>query len=201
MNMTRSILLASMLLFGTATAWAQPLPDARIRGDVTRFDGKVLQVKTREGKALTLDVPGNAKINILSPLHMRDIKPGTFVGVTAVLRDGALHALEVHVFPEAMRGTGEGHYAWDLEPGATMTNANVDAIVATNDGEQLTLSYKGGSQKIVIPANVPIITFAPAPRTRLKPGAAVFVIAQRGPHGGLTARRILLGRGRLKPPM
>jgi hypothetical protein len=200
MNIIRGLSLATLLLVATASAAAPP-PNLRIRGVVAQFDGKAMQVQTREGKALAVGVPPDAKISVLSPLTLRDVKAGNFVGVTAILRGGELQALEVHVFPEAMRGTGEGHYDWDLEPGSTMTNANVDAIVSANNGEKLTLSYKGGSQQIVVPPSTPIITFAPAPRTRLKPRASVFVIARRNPDGSLTALRILIGKGRLKPPM
>lgn len=195
------LMLAALLMVLTASALAAGRSGQKVRGTVTAFDGNVLKVRTREGRALVMRVPRKAKINVLSPLTLRDIKPGDFVGVTALLRGGELQALEVHVFPEAMRGTGEGHYDWDLEPGSTMTNANVDAVVATNDGEKLTLSYKGGSQQIVVPPGTPVITFSPATRSMLKRGASVFVIARRSENGSLNALRILLGSGRIKPPM
>ena len=200
-NSLVGLVLAGVLMVLTASALAAAPPDQKVRGTVTAFDGNVLKVRTREGRALVMRVPRKAKINVLSPLTLRDIKTGDFVGVTALLRGGELQALEVHVFPEAMRGTGEGHYDWDLEPGSTMTNANVDAVVASNDGEKLTLSYKGGMQQIVVPPSTPVITFSPAPRTMLKRGASVFLIARRSENGGLTALRILLGNGRIKPPM
>lgn len=213
MNLIKAILLAGMLACA-ATAQAQlpasapagapahtsPPPNLRIRGAVTAFDGHLLHVKTREGKPLALSVPADARINVLSPLKMSDIKPGSFVGVTAVLRMGALQALEVHIFPEAMRGTGEGHYGWDLLPGSTMTNANVDAIVTANNGETLKLSYQGGSQEIVVPDGTPVITFTPATAALLKPTAQVFIIARQD-EGGLTALRILVGSVGIKPPM
>jgi hypothetical protein len=201
MNRKLKALLAGALLAMTAIAMAAAAPNQKIRGTVTAFDGKVLQIRTREGNTQSVSVPRNAKINVLSPLKLGDIKPGSFVGVTALLRGGELQALEVHVFPESMRGTGEGHYDWDLEPGSTMTNANVDAVVTTNDGEKLTLSYKGGSQQIVVPPNTPVITFSPAPRKMLKRGTSVFVVARRNADGSLAALRILLGKGSLKPPM
>ncbi len=158
MNRIKALLLANLLLSGMASALAQPpssapvstMPNVKIRGAVTGFDNQELQVKSREGKLLKVAVTDNTKINVLVPLKMSDIKQGSFVGVTAILRGGALQALEVHVFPESMRGTGEGHYDWDLKPGSTMTNANVDAVVKTNNGEKLTLAYKGGSQDPVI---------------------------------------------------
>lgn len=205
MRRIRALLLAGILLAAVIDVLAQsqagPPPNLRIRGAVTAFDGKVLSVTTRDGEALKLALSPDAKINVLSPLKMSDIRQGSFVGVTAILRGGALQALEVHVFPESMRGTGEGHYDWDLEPGSTMTNANVDAIVTTNNGEELTLSYKGGSQDIIVPRSTPIITFMPAPASTLKPHAQVFIIASRTADGHLTALRILIGQGRIKPPM
>jgi hypothetical protein len=134
---------------------------------------------------------------------MSDIKQGSFVGVTAIQKGPGtpLQAREVHLFPEAQRGTGEGHYDWDLEPGSSMTNANVDAIVNTNNGKELTLSYKGGSQKIIVPQGVPIVTFKPADKSVLKAGAQVFIITQQAADGSLTAQRILIGKDGMKPPM
>lgn len=209
MNRIKVLLLAYMLLTGMANGLAQsppnapanPAPNVRIRGAITGLDLQGMQVKSREGKLLKVAITDGTKINVLSPLKMSDIKQGSFVGVTAVLRNGNLQALEVHVFPESMRGTGEGHYDWDLEPGSSMTNANVDAVVTTNNGEKLTLSYKGGSQEIVVPRRVPIITFTPADKSLLKTGARVFIIAQPGANDSLTALRILVGSKGIKPPM
>lgn len=214
MNRINALLLANLLLLGMASALAQPpstpasapanastSTNVRIRGAVTGVSGQELQVKSREGKMLKVAITPGTKINVLSPLKMSDIKQGSFVGVTAVLRGGALQALEVHVFPESMRGTGEGHYDWDLEPGSSMTNANVDAIVTTNNGEKLTLSYKGGNQEITVPRRTPIITFTPGDSSLLKAGAQVFIIAQPGANDSLTALRILVGNKGIKPPM
>ncbi|MGE5758177.1 MAG: hypothetical protein ACM3W8_04865 [Sideroxydans sp.] len=207
MNKVKALLLAAMVLFGLTNALAQTQPQqqptVRIRGAVTGFDGHEVQVKSREGKQLKMSVTDNTKINVLSPLKMSDIKQGSFVGVTAIQHGPGtpLQAREVHVFPEAQRGTGEGHYDWDLEPGSSMTNANVDAVVDTNSGKELTLSYKGGSQKIVVPKGVPVITFIPADKSVLKAGARVFIITQQAADGSLTAQRMLVGKGRMKPPM
>jgi len=209
MNKLSTLPLVFMLAFGVANTLAQSPqnvqtpPNARLRGEIAGFDGHVLRVKTREGKVLELGVPDDAKISVLSPLKLSAIKRGSFVGVTAILAGpgSTLQALEVHVFPESMRGTGEGHYDWDLEPGSTMTNANVDAVVTANNGKELTLGYKGGSQKIFVPRGVPVVTFHPADRSRLKAPAPVFVIAQRARDGSLTALRILVGSRGLKPPM
>ncbi len=209
MNRIKALLLAQLLLLGAgnvpaqspASAPASAPPNVRIRGMITASDGHELQVKSREGKMLKVDIGESTKINVLSPMKMSDVKQGSFVGVTAVLRGGALQALEVHICPESMRGTGEGHYDWDLAPGSSMTNANVDAIVTTNNGEKLTLSYKGGSQEIVVPGRTPIITFTPGDSSLLKAGAQVFIIAQPAANDRLTALRILVGNKGVKPPM
>jgi len=204
MSKIKAFLLAFTILFGVTDAMAQPQPiTVRIRGTVTAFDTQELGVKTRNGMKLKVHVTDDTKINVLSPMKMSDIKEGSFVGVTAIQHGPGtpLQAREVHIFPEAQRGTGEGHYDWDLEPGSSMTNANVDAIVATNTGEELTLSYKGGNQKIVVPKGIPIITFTPADKSLLKPGVKVFVITEQGADGRLTAKRMLVGRDGMEPPM
>ncbi len=203
MEKAKSLLLLGSLLIAAASAFAQTPPAMRIRGTVIAFDGHLLKVMTREGRDASLVVPADARVNVLSPLKLSDVRQGSFVGVTAVQRGPGtpLQAREVHVFPEAQRGTGEGHYAWDLEPGSSMTNANVDAVVDTNSGKELTLSYKGGSQKIIVPRDVPIITFAPADTSLLKAGAKVFAVAQRSADGSLTVQRISVGKDGLKPPM
>jgi hypothetical protein len=203
MNKVKALLLVGTIFFGLVNALAQSQPTMRIRGAVTGFDNHELQVKTREGKDLKVNVTDNTKINVLSTLRMSDIKQGSLVGVTAIQKGPGtpLKAREVHLFTEAQRGTGEGHYDWDLEPGSSMTNANVDAIVNTNNGKELTLSYKGGSQKIIVPQGVPIVTFKPADKSVLKAGAQVFIITQQAADGSLTAQRILVGKDGMKPPM
>lgn len=203
MNKVNVLVFVCTILFGLTNAQAQPQPSMRIRGTVTGFDGHELQVNTREGKELKVSITDDTKVNVLSALKMSDIKEGSFVGVTAIQHGPGtpLQAREVHVFPEALRGTGEGHYAWDLEPGSSMTNANVDAIVNTNTGKELTLSYKGGSQKIIVPQGIPIVTFTPADKSLLKAGAQIFIVAQQAADGSVTAQRIQLGKDGMKPPM
>ena len=203
MNNIKALLLVITFLFGLTSALAQSQPTVRIRGAVTVFDGHELQVKTREGKELKVTITDATKVNVLSAVKMSDIKQGSFVGVTAIQHGPGtpLQAREVHVFPEALRGTGEGHYEWDLEPGSSMTNANVDAIVNTNTGEELALSYKGGSQKIIVPQGIPIVTFKPAGKSLLKAGAQVFITAQQAAAGSLTAQSISVGKNGMTPPM
>ncbi|MES1981952.1 MAG: hypothetical protein V4443_05685 [Pseudomonadota bacterium] len=194
-----TILLVSALI--SEAALAQTV--TRIRGTITGYDTQVMAVKTREGKDLKIKVSDDTSISSVAPMQMSDIKPGSFVGVTAVKKgpDNTQQALEVHVFPEAARGTGEGHREWDLEPGSTMTNANVDATVDSNNGKELTLSYKGGQQKITVPAGTPIVTFVPGDKSQLKAGAEIFTMAQQAADGTVTAQRIVVGSQGIKPPM
>jgi hypothetical protein len=203
MNKIFSLLLVCAVLLGSINAQAQSALNVRIRGSITAFDGHELQVKTREGNNLSMAVTAATKIKAIVAVKMSDIKQGGFVGITAVPRTpgGPLLAREVHVFAEAQRGLGEGHYAWDLEPGSTMTNANVDAIVSTNSGKVLTLGYKGGSKKIIVPRNTPVVSFQPADKSVLKAGVQIFCIALEAANGSLTAQHISVGMNGMKPPM
>jgi hypothetical protein len=134
---------------------------------------------------------------------LADIKPGVFVGSTGMPQpDGSQKAVEVHIFPEAMRGTGEGHYAWDLQPNSTMTNANVEASVAGVDGQVLTLKYKNGEKKILVTQETIIVTYNPGDEADLVPGTKIFIgAAKKQADGTLQAARINYGRNGLTPPM
>ena len=116
--------------------------------------------------------------------------------------DGTQTALEVLVFPEAMRGSNEGHYPWDLKPGSMMTNATItDAVVESAGGRRMTLKYKDGEKTVVVPADIPIVTFEPGERAMVVPGAHVLIAATKQPDGSLTAARIAIGKNGLVPPM
>jgi len=133
---------------------------------------------------------------------MSDIKPGTFIGTASLPQtDGSQRAIEVVVFPEAMRGLGEGHYPWNLKPTSMMTNANIANSVDGVDGRTVTLSYKGGEKKVTIPADAPIVTFAAATAADVKPGAHVFVPAMRQADGTINAGRVVVGKDGVVPPM
>jgi hypothetical protein len=203
MNKASTLLLASAILFGWANAETQSTLSIRVRGSITGFSGHELQVKTRDGRNLNIAIAESTKIKVIVALKLSDIKQGSFVGVTAVERvpGDPLLASEVHIFAESQRGMGEGHYAWDLEPGSTMTNANVDAIVNANNGKELTLSYKGGHQNIIVPRGTPIVSFRAADESVLKAGAQIFCIAQQAADGSLAAQYISVGKNGLKPPM
>ena len=191
---------ALMMASGIATARAQ---DAiRIRGTIEGVDGSTYVVKARDGAELKVALADNPQIASIVKASLSDIKQGTFVGVTAMPKaDGSQSALEVHIFPEAMRGTGEGHYPWDLRPQSTMTNANVEQVVTAVDGPTLTLKYKDGEKKIFVPADTPIVVYAPGDKSDLKPGAKVFIVAIKRSDGTLQARTWRVGRDGVTPPM
>src|SRR6266849_3367419 len=158
----------------------------RVRGTIERIDGSTYMVKARDGAELKVTLADSPQIAGVVKASLSDIKQGSFVGVTAMPRpDGSQSALEVHIFPEAMRGTGEGHYPWDLRPQSTMTNANVEQFAAVVDGRTLTLKYKDGENKIFVPVDAPIFTYVPVDTGDLNPGAKVLVIAAKHPEGTL----------------
>jgi outer membrane lipoprotein SlyB len=175
----------------------------RIRGEILQVDGANLVVKTRQGDTVTLRLADNARIAALVRVPLSDIKPGSYVGSAAVPRgDGTFRALEVHVFPEAQRGTGEGHRPFDLEPQSTMTNATVTQMVTRVDGTVLTLKHKDGEQTIVVPPGTPVVAYVPGDRSELKPGVRIMVFAaQPQADGSLIAPSVTFGRDGLTPPM
>ena len=187
------------LLLGASAAWAQS--PTRVRGTIERVDGSTLTVKSREGADVTIRLADNLSVSGVLKAALADIKPGTYVGVAALPQPGgALRAVEVLVFPEAMRGTAEGHGPWDLLPESTMTNATVAESVERVEGRTLTLKYKDGDKTITVPPDTPIVTLAPGDKSELKPGAAVFIPAARQPDGSLQASRVIVGR-EVAPPM
>ena len=198
-------LFATLVTATLATAAFAQTPAAkpsRIRGEIVSLDGDTLKVHRRSGDTVSIEVSPTISVAAVKPMQLSDIKPGTFVGTAATTgTDGKLTATEVVVFPESARGTGEGHYAWDLGPNSTMTNANVDTVVQGTSGRDLKLSYKGGSNDVTVPPNVPIVTFVPAARTDLMPGKKVFVVADPGSQGAYVARRVVVEKDGVAPPM
>ena len=164
-------IIAAAVLSFSAVSFAQSAAPVRIRGTIDAVDGSKLAVTARDGKKYTLTLDPQAQITEILPAQITDIKNGTFVGTAAMPQaDGTLQALEVQVFPERMRGVGEGFHPFDLRPGSTMTNATAYDVVGT-EGRTLTLKYKGGEKKLFVPPNVPIITYGPGDVSMLKPGA------------------------------
>jgi hypothetical protein len=189
-----------LALLAPAT-WAQEAP-VRVRGTIERVDGDTYFVKTRNASELRLKLAAKATVVAIVAASLADIKPGSYVGVGALpLPDGSQKALEVHIFPEAMRGTGEGHRGWDMQPTSTMTNGNVATTQASSDGQVLTLKYKDGEKKIVVTPDTAIVSYVPGEVSELKAGAKIFVsAAAKQPDGTLQAARVNVGRG-VAPPM
>ena len=200
----RSLGIAGLaLVLAAPEAWAQTAPPVRVRGTVERVDGDSYIVKARDGAELNVKLAANATVVALVKASLADIKAGSYVGVAGMPQpDGSQRALEVHIFPEPMRGTGDGHRPWDLQPSSTMTNGNVEQTVAGSDGQTLTLKYKDGEKKILVPANTPIVSYVPGDKSELKPGAKIFIsAATKQPDGTLQAPRVNVGRDGVTPPM
>ncbi len=180
---------------------AAPAPSKRIRGTLERFDGTTLVVRERSGQAISLVLADNFSVSEVVPIELSAIQPGSYIGTAAMPNeDGSLGALAITVFPEAARGVGEGHTAWDLRPGSTMTNGTVDGVVATGtQGRTLKLRYKNGEKTAVVAEGTAIVTFKPAERSLLVPGAKVNVTAQVR-SGQAMAVRAQVGRNGFVPP-
>lgn len=196
--------LAAMALL-PAAASAQSADTVRIRGTLVRVDASTLVVQDRNGEVVSLARPADLSVSEVYPIKLSAIKRGSFIGTAAMPQpDGTQKALEVVVFPEAARGTGEGHRPWDLLPESTMTNATVADLAAApksvRGGQQLHLTYKGGEKTVVVPPDVPVVTFRPGTDALLVPGARVLVNAQEK-NGTPTALRVTAGRNGFAPPM
>jgi len=191
-------LLASVFALSAVTADAQQKP-MRIRGTITAFDGNMLSVKSRDGRDLVIELGEKASVATAKAISLAGLKQGDYVGTTTMKHDdGVLMALEVHTIPRTVR---EGHGPWDLQPGSMMTNATIESIVQSANGQELTLVYKEGSQKILVLPGTPIVTTVPADRSSLKPGEYVWLNAAVGADGKLTfSGRIQVSRDGVRPP-
>jgi hypothetical protein len=186
-------------LLGTA-ARAHSTP-RRIRGTIDSVDGSVLHVTSRSGEKAAVTLTPDAVVTAVVPAKLSDIKSGSYIGTAALPQpDGTQKAIEIHVFPESMRGAGEGFRPFDLEPNSTMTNGTVGDVTGVT-GRSLTVRYRGGKKTISVTPETPIVTFAPGSRSMLVAGAHVIVTAAQDADGGLTANRILVGKDGLVPPM
>jgi hypothetical protein len=192
-------LLASSLVL---TQTAPPAnPPVRLRGTIEKLEPGFVTIKERRGETIMLAMADNLPMNEVYPIDIADIKAGSFIGTAAMPKpDGTLEALEVLIFPEAMRGTGEGHNPWDLLPNSTMTNATVADLVVAAQGRRLTLKYKGGEKVVDVPSNAPIVTFRPGEKSLLVVGAKVLIVAQEK-DGKPTVLRMTIGRNGFAPPM
>jgi hypothetical protein len=193
---------AALVTLTSATAVAQDAPPTRIRGDIVAVDASTLTVKRRgSGDMVKIALKPDVTVGAVKNVRLSDITKGSFIGTaTEPGPDGKLTALEVVVFPEAARGTGEGHYAWDLMPGSMMTNANVDMVASGVKDRVLTLSYKGGGQQVTVPDTTPVVTFTPAMRSDLIVGKKVFIVAS-GSSASYLATRVVVEKDGVAPPM
>ena len=174
----------------------------RVRGTIEKADGNVLTLKSSDGAELKLTLTDNAMIVAVVKASMADIKEGTFLGSAAMPQpDGSQKALEVHIFPEQMRGTGEGHRPYAPVPNSTMTNGSTSSVTVTGvDGSTMMVKYKDGEKKIVVPPGAPIVRYEIGGRGDLKAGARFTVLAAtKKPDGTLEANRINVGRDGVVP--
>jgi hypothetical protein len=191
-----------MLAISSIPAFAQQTSPSRVRGTIESVDGGTLTVKSRSGEDVKLTMTGDIRVVGIVKIALADIKVGSFIGTTTVPGpDGGNNAVEVHVFPEDMRGTGEGSRPYDLKPNSTMTNATVAQTVAGNDGHTLTIKYKDGEKNVVVGPDTPVVTYVPADKSDLKPGAKVIAFMKKLPDGSFETNRVSVGRDGLTPPM
>jgi hypothetical protein len=199
-GLTRTLLSGAALL-AVVPAVAQT-PPRHIRGTIESVQDHAVEVKTTRGATDEITLGDDAKVFTVSPATIAAIKDGKFVGITSVEKDGKAVAVEVHVFDEALRGLGEGHYPWDLESTPNMmTNANIARVESVGDDRVLKLDYKGGTQDIIVPPDATVVEFTTGTVEALKPGAKAFVVAKAQPEGKLVAAAIVVGKDGLKPPM
>jgi len=201
-TLTRPILAVAMVVASSLCAIAQQTSPSRVRGTVEGVDGDVLYVKSRSGEDVKLRMTGDMRVVGIIKISLADIKVGSFIGTTTVPGpDGGNNAIEVHVFPEEMRGTGEGSRPFDLRPNSTMTNATVAETVVGNEGHILNIKYKEGEKKVVVSPDTPVVTYVPADKSELKAGAKVIAGMKMLPDGSFETNRVSVGRDGLTPPM
>jgi hypothetical protein len=202
-TLTRPLVIIVMVVASSLYAIAQQPPaPSRVRGTVEAVDGEVLTVKSRAGEEVKLHMTGDVRVVGIAKISLSDIKVGSFIGTTTVPGpDGGANAIEVHVFPEDMRGTGEGSRPFDLRPNSTMTNATVAEAVVGNEGHTLTVKYKDGEKKVTVTPDTPVVTYVPAGKSDLKAGAKVIASMKKLADGSFETNRVSVGRDGLTPPM
>jgi hypothetical protein len=200
---SRSLAALALLALSSSYALAQQISPSRVRGTIEGVDGDMLSVKSRAGEDVKLHMTADMRVVGIVKIPLSEIKVGSFVGATTVPGpDGSQNAVEVHVFPEDMRGTGEGSRPYDLRPNSTMTNATVTAeSVAANDGHSLMVKYKDGEKQVEVLPDTPVVTYVSADKSDLKAGAKVIAFMKQLPDGSFETNRISVGRDGLTPPM
>jgi hypothetical protein len=198
-------LLASLAVVSVlaSAALAQQPPTVRIRGAIESIDGKTLNIKTREGTDVKVNMTDDISVIAIAKTTLSEIKPGSYIGVSAMPQaDGSQKAFAIHIFPEKMRGAAEGHRPWDQRPNSTMTNATVAQTVTGVEGQVIDVKYKDGEKKVVVPPEATIVAFADGEKSEIKPGAKIIIFgAKKLDDGSLETNRIGVGRDGLAPPM
>ncbi|CAI8884329.1 MULTISPECIES: hypothetical protein [Pseudomonas] len=199
----RACVVTLISVFGVGLADADDAPGTRIgvRGEITGVSADILKVHANSGENVMINLTKDTKVRAVTLANIEDIKPGSYIGSAAVPQeDGTLKALEVHVFPPELAGSGDGHRPFDLVKGSSMTNGSVGDLVVSN-GRVLTVNYKGGQQRILVPEDVPIVNLIPADRSLLKVGVKIVTFVTQGADGTLTAQSISAGKDGVTPPM
>ena len=199
----RPLIALAMVAASSVFAIAQKAPvPTRVRGEIQAVDGDTLAVKSRSGEDFKLHMTGDMRVGGISKIALSDVKVGSFIGATTVPGPGGVPtALEVHLFPENMRGTGEGSRPFDLKPNSTMTNATVAESVVSNDGHTLLIKHKDGELKLLVPPDTPVVTYVTASKSDLKAGAKVIAFMKQLPDGSFETNRVNVGLDGLTPPM
>lgn len=194
---------AAAVVFSLLSASSAMAAPTRIRGEITAVDGKLLTIRTNAGAEVKVTLADKAQVGAVARATLSDIGPDSYVGAAGMPQpDGTVKALEVHIFPAALRGAGEGDRGFDLAPGSTMTNAAVTGKVDVEGGSKLTLTYKGGSKTLVVPPKTPIVRLVPGAISDVKPGVGIIIFgAEPGEGGAFTANRITVGKDGVNPPM
>jgi hypothetical protein len=204
------IITATIIAVGPIVALAIG-SSMNVRGTIARIDGSTLEISESDGSTAKVRLAENAKIAAVTKASLSDIKPGSFIGTAATPRtDGTLQAIEIHIFPETMRGTGEGNREWDLAPKSSMTNGTVsqkpgkinENKVSKVEGNSLTVEYNGGTKTVTTTPSTKVVALVPGDRSELKPNAKVFIPgATRDSDGAFKADRITVGKDGVAPPM
>ena len=200
-------IIRSLLLAAAAASIPSAAPAAgttsNVRGTIERVGGDTMQVRESNGTSVTVRLAQNAQIASVSKASLADVKPGTFIGTAARPQpDGRLQAIEIHIFPESMRGTGEGNRAWDTGPGSSMTNGTVGEQVNKVEGNTLTVKYRGGDKAVTVVPSTKVVALAPGSRNDLKPNEKVFIPAATAVgNGSFEANRVTVGKDGVAPPM
>ena len=202
-TLTRPLAIVVMVVGSSLYAIAQQPPaPSRVRGTIEAVNGQVLTLRSRAGEAVKLHMTEDIRVVGIEKIALSDIKVGSFIGTTTVPGpDGGAKAIEVHLFPEDMRGTGEGSRPFDLRPNSTMTNATVAETVVGNQGHMLTVKYKDGEKKVTVTPDTPVVTYVPAAKSDLKAGAKVIAAMKKLADGSFETSRVSVGRDGLTPPM